>query len=101
MSETQQNISEFIDSLKKFANAVPEIKQIILFGSFSRGDANGHSDIDLAFVLTDESVWSRIALDLRETARSLRRLDLVSLASVSPDFRAKILLEGKTIYERK
>lgn len=41
----------FNDCLKQISDAVP-VEQLILFGSFSRGEATDESDVDLCVVST-------------------------------------------------
>lgn len=96
-----KEILDFITWLKKIALQYPEIRQVFLFGSFARGDASTTSDIDLAFSLSDSSKWSVIAQDIRETAKTLKKLDLVCFEKISGDFRKKVLKEGSVIYENR
>lgn len=94
------DISDFLDWLKKYAPKYPEIQKIFLFGSFARGDASAVSDIDLAFSLSNISEWGVVAHEIRDDARTLRKLDMVCLGKISEDFRKKILDEGLVIYDR-
>ena len=93
-------ISDFLTRLKKIASKYGEVRHIILFGSFARGDASATSDIDLAFSLSDISKWGVIAQEIRETAKTLRKLDMVCFEKIGGDFRKKILKEGTMIYEK-
>lgn len=98
--QRQENISEFLNWLKKMSRANKEIEKIILFGSFARGDASQVSDIDLSISLKDVSQWSTFAQQLREGAPVLRKLDLVCFEKTSDRLRKKILIEGIVIYEK-
>ena len=74
-------------------------KRVLLFGSRARGDHQERSDYDIAFDFPSEtqSEWSRFVLDMQESAPTLCELDLVNLRDVDPDFRERILAEGKEI----
>ncbi len=70
------DIQPILDELKAGLEAIygPRLRQVILFGSYARGEAHEGSDIDVAVVLDDyersveearriESVWGPVCLD--------------------------------------
>lgn len=72
-----------------------------LFGSRAREDASERSDIDLAIEAPDATLrqWLEIVAVV-EDADTLLSFDLVRLEEASEAFKARILSEGKTLYER-
>ncbi len=81
--------------------SIPEVERIYLFGSRARGDAAPRADLDIAVTCPTASreQWLRI-WDQVERADTLLFVDLVRLEEASADLRARILSEGKIIYER-
>ena len=49
-NNTQQAISEFVTRIKKILKK--EVKKIILYGSYARGDYNNSSDVDIMILTT-------------------------------------------------
>jgi len=49
------DIQPILDELKAGLQAIygPRLRQVILFGSYARGEADGDSDIDVAIVVDD------------------------------------------------
>jgi predicted nucleotidyltransferase len=76
-----------------------ELRRVFLFGSRARGDARKDSDIDLAFDHGSAApIWAEFVNMMREQAPTLLDLDLVDLAQVTAELRARILAEGKLVY---
>ena len=77
--------------------------KIILYGSRTRGDHGSRSDYDLAIQIDPEveEKWSSFAVDVREEAPTLKKIDLVNLLECPTELRARILKEGKIVYEQK
>ena len=83
--ETRQIIEEFRRQVQGLYGA--RLKEVILYGSFARGDATGASDIDLAVVLTgDVSPLDEIdrMIDIA-TDLNLEHNVLISVYPVSED----------------
>jgi predicted nucleotidyltransferase len=80
----------------------PEVKQLILFGSRVRGDAEARSDIDLAIVAPTASPrqWLEITF-LLEEADTLLPIDVVRWEEASAPLQERILAEGKILYEQQ
>jgi predicted nucleotidyltransferase len=81
--------------------AEPSVQRVILFGSRVRGDAHPRSDVDLAIEAPGASArdWLRLG-DIAEDADTLLSIDLVRLDQAPEALRERILLEGRTLYER-
>jgi predicted nucleotidyltransferase len=68
-----------------------------LFGSHAAGTARRSSDVDVAVQADGGPVPAAAMLALRESldeAPVLRRVDLVDLATVDPEFAARVLSES-------
>jgi uncharacterized protein len=79
----------------------PEIRQIVLFGSRARGDAQARSDIDLAVACPDADAvrWSEI-VEAAENVPTLLQIDLVRMETAPPELLSQIAREGRILYER-
>jgi predicted nucleotidyltransferase len=75
-----------------------DVRRVYLFGSRARGDHAPRADIDIAVDCAAER-WQEIE-ELVEDTDTLLRIDLVRLDEASPELRARILREGKLLYER-
>jgi CRISPR-associated protein Cmr1 len=80
----------------------PEVRRVYLFGSRARGDNAPRADIDIAVdcAAADSGRWHEIE-ELVEETDTLLRIDLVRLDEAPPDLRARILSEGRLLYERR
>lgn len=77
-----------------------EIKKAGLFGSFARGEGGKESDIDLLVEFSKPiSLLSLVALERKMSAALGRKVDLVTVAAISPYLREHILQEQRVIYE--
>ena len=73
---------------------------IVLFGSFYRGDYNAESDVDLA-IRTSEKLSSKEIFEIARLLEDIfnRDVDLIDLDQIENyGFRYEILINGKTIY---
>jgi uncharacterized protein len=85
--------------------------QVILFGSYARGDADEASDIDLLVVVPDEIQGTRRELNVRGGSRLwdmpmpidliVQRYSLVQKGQKIPEsIQSIIKAQGKVLYER-
>lgn len=86
-------------------NIVEEIvkhdpKKIILFGSRARGEEKPNSDIDIAVDIDLDFRQQRKLKERLEDISGLYTVDLVFLNQINPEFKQKILSEGKVLYEK-
>lgn len=81
--------------------SIPEVERIYLFGSRARGDAGSRADIDIAVScpVASQKQWLRICGRVEEVD-TLLFIDVVRFEEASDDLKARILGEGKVIYER-
>jgi predicted nucleotidyltransferase len=81
--------------------AMPEVQRIYLFGSRARGDAAPRADIDIAVACpsASEEQWLHIWDEVEQT-ETLLFIDVVRFEEASDDLKARILNEGRVIYER-
>jgi uncharacterized protein len=98
-----QDIQSFVDRI--VVHFQPE--QVILFGSFARGDPTPDSDVDLLVVLHFQGKNWRMASEIRKVARAPFPMDLLvrtpgqmrqRLAS-GDTFLQEITQQGKLLYE--
>lgn len=88
---------QVIDEIRELARKY-EVKQVLLFGSRSRGDYKRTSDIDLA--VTGGNI-DRFALDVEEETTTLLKYDIVDLDEpMQSELLESIQKEGKIIYEK-
>ena len=93
-----------IDQIRRIAAPIAAaygIKSMRLFGSYARGEATEHSDVDL--LIDRGSLRSGFALgglyaDLRDSLR--KELDLVTTQGADADFLLRIQPDEVMIYEQ-
>jgi len=90
--------------------SVTQPEKIILFGSYARGDATEHSDIDILVIQHSDLPRHKRATPIRLALRGLfPSKDIVVYTpeeveewkSASTSFIASVLREGRVLYERK
>lgn len=99
---------ELVEKLKKYASLVAQninVKKILLYGSYARGDFNQKSDIDIAIIVDS------IEEDFLETETTLYRLRrdvddriepvLLEENNDKSGFLDEIKKYGQIIYEKK
>lgn len=78
------------------------IKQIGLFGSYARGEADEDSDIDLIVEFEDKvSLMKVLGLKTRLEADLRKRVDLVEPDSVDADLANEIAKDAVVLYEKQ
>ena len=95
------------DTLKKVVASVTAempgiVEQIILYGSYARGDANENSDIDLRIdkgEIRGGIALAGLLLDLESDLEA--KVDLVTTGSLDAEFLEMIKGEEQLIYEAK
>ena len=90
------------EGLEYLFSSHPEVAKVIVFGSRARGDADERSDIDLAIVSPTATPrqWLDIVFALEEMD-TLLSIDVVRWVEASPALKARIIAEGKVLYERR
>ncbi len=86
------------------------MKQVILFGSFARGDAHQGSGLDLCIVADSELPWLDRVLDFKERLEA-EDLEVVPYVYTPREFEllrqrespltGRILEEGRVLYEQQ
>ena len=78
-----------------------DVAYLAVFGSYARGDFTPKSDVDLLVRFsTSKSLLDLVRIE-REFARFLRkRVDLVTVDSVSPYLKERIFGEARCLYEK-
>ena len=103
LSKTKLSRLEIIEIIKKYFNNDKKILKAWLFGSFSRGENDYKSDIDIMIQVTEDSRFS--LFDLAEIQYQLERnipykIDVVMRGGIKPHIMARIKSDLKLIYER-
>lgn len=94
--EKTKIIKEIRKIIKKHLSAS---YKILIFGSWTKGNAISVSDIDIGILGVKKVPWSKMAKILEEVEKikTLRSIDIVDLRSVSGRFRKNALAHSKAI----
>lgn len=77
-----------------------DVVRIGVFGSFARGEADEHSDIDLMVEFAKRvSLLRVVALERQLSDMMGKKVDLLTEAAISPYLRERIHNELQVIYE--
>ena len=95
--EDRRAIDRFVERVKSW----PDLRAVVLFGSFARGDVDRRSDIDLLLILDREdlaSARSEVAAILSEL-KPRREISptLTNLTDLEPTFLRNVFREGKVL----
>jgi hypothetical protein len=75
------------------------VKTLRVFGSVARGELRAESDIDLLVTFSKPtSLLQMVGLERELSATIGRKVDLLTVKSVSPYLRNRILKESRPIY---
>lgn len=103
VSETPNRLAS---ALRVALEARPGVLDAYLFGSFARGEAQAHSDVDVAVYLDPSAgdrgglgIAAEIGADLMAALRS-NRVDLVVLNSAPPLLYHRVLRDGIRLVSR-
>lgn len=89
-------------SFIRHLSSLPQIEQIILFGSRAVGDNDPRADIDLAVSAPNLSRWQFAKLRIEAfEARTLYWISLVHLEQTPNILRKRINQQGVVLYGRK
>ena len=73
-----------------------------LFGSYARGEAGKHSDIDLLVKLDkSKTLLDLIALQLELKEKLRMKVDVLTYSAINPLLKSRILKEQRLIYEKR
>ena len=104
LSKQNKTYPAVLDDIVQSLSTLKYVRQVILFGSRSRGDADSRSDIDLAVDCPSASntEWTNI-LDIVNTSKTLLKIDCLRLDQASPELKHSIerafILADETIQE--
>lgn len=102
MKLTHHDKEKFKTELVACLQSEPEIKKIIIFGSFLYSDAP--EDMDVALVLSSDEHYYTLVPRLRSKIRSLLNRIPVDIVPVLDGIKSSVFLEeiqaGEVVYER-
>ncbi len=84
---------------KKTKSELPFGYRVVLFGSWAEGNAQAGSDIDIG-ILGKKPLSQRTLVQIRQkvdAVPTLRKIDIVDLASTSERFRTRALKHAKQL----
>ena len=92
-----------VEAVRRASFSRDAIESVVLFGSYARGDAGPHSDIDLRLNIDSSKrmgllTASSFADEVREATG--KAVDVVTAQNLREDVNDAIEREGVTIYER-
>jgi predicted nucleotidyltransferase len=95
----------FIEDLEESVGKVcgdSDVVAAYLFGSFARGDADRHSDIDIGILFDREysiQEMMDISRRIQEETDTGREIDVRPLSFDSPEFSFTVIREGVLLYQ--
>lgn len=90
---TKNKIQETLKQYKPILQDRYKVKEIGIFGSYVRGEATRHSDVDLLVKFSGPIGWEFV--DLKEFLEKIlkKKVDLVTVPALKPQLRDIILKE--------
>lgn len=92
---------DMLEQLGQRAEAWPELKLAVLFGSTARGEARPRSDVDLGILLDPYSVELRFRVEADLGRAAGRPVDVILLDGAPPLLRFEIAREGILLFQRE
>lgn len=88
-----KKLEGILKKYKPFLKKNFKVKEIGIFGSYSKGEESGKSDIDILVEFYEPIGWEFI--DLKEFLEGIlhREVDLVTVKALKPQLKDKILKE--------
>jgi hypothetical protein len=79
-----------------------DVRQLSVFGSVARGEADEQSDIDLVVSFSKRiSLLRMVALERQFSEALGKKVDLLTEAAISPDLRERIKRDLQVLYEAR
>ncbi|MBI5733387.1 MAG: nucleotidyltransferase family protein [Candidatus Kerfeldbacteria bacterium] len=95
MVESTDNINTLLTSFLRSRG----VSLVGIFGSYTRGEANENSDIDLLVRFTNpKSLFEIIKIEQDLSYKLGRRIDLVTESALHPYLRPKVFKDLKIVY---
>jgi predicted nucleotidyltransferase len=100
-------MKRILNKITKTLSSIDDVKAVILYGSFARGEATSRSDIDILILTTEKKVFKKIqemiigletvtGRNIQPTIRSLKELQKTDTGLLQNIFQ-----EGKVLYLRE
>lgn len=86
-------------AVKIIKRHLPDDYKIMLFGSWTKGDAIATSDLDIGILGKKEVSWDKLVkiLDAIDKIPTLRSIDVVDLNAKSEDFKNNVLRYAQSL----
>jgi hypothetical protein len=79
-----------------------DVRQLSVFGSIARGEADEQSDIDLVVSFSKRiSLLRMVALERQFSEALGKKVDLLTEAAISPYLRERIKRDSQVLYEAR
>lgn len=92
---------ELLESLRRRAASLPEVRLAVLFGSTARGEARRRSDVDLGLSVTPDSSVVRRRAEAELSRATAQPLHVVFLDEAPPLLRFEIAKEGVLVFQQQ
>ena len=91
--KARKDLKETLKRHKPFLRETFKVRDIGIFGSYSRGEESEESDVDILVTFYEPIGWEFI--DLQEFLEEIlgKRVDLVTAGALKPQLKDKILRE--------
>lgn len=95
MSELPFDVNKLVELCRQ-----NDVRQVGVFGSVARGEANEQSDIDLMVSFSKRvSLLRMVALERQLSDALGRKVDLLTEAAISPYLRERVMRDLQVLYE--
>jgi len=95
MSELPFDVNKLVELCRQ-----NDVRQVGVFGSVARGEANKQSDIDLMVSFSKRvSLLRMVALERQLSDALGRKVDLLTEAAISPYLRERVMRDLQVLYE--
>jgi len=100
-------MKRLLNKIAKVLSAIEDVKAVVLYGSFARGEATSRSDIDLLILTTENKTGKQVQEEIikleTETGRNMQPTirTLVELQKTDSGLLQNIFQEGKVLYLRE
>jgi predicted nucleotidyltransferase len=92
---------DLLESLRRCAASIPEVRLAVLFGSVARGKATRRSDVDLGVSVEPDTSAVRRRAEVELERAAGRSVDVIFLEEAPPLLRFEISKDGVLLFQRE